>query len=416
MKLSIRESFNTKPEVQKLMIREKISENDYSQSVTGQAYKVFRVKDGKLYPPMVANKGGSDTPVGVWLDAEEGEFAGLSVTGKEQVKSTQGGTLAYRPGWHLGDLPRAQQFDRGATRDPMYDDEGNPVMNKSGSKQRTVKSGGKFPEDFIWALCDYVMDIDYQGEAHQAGLSQKDVRFEKLNDEIDADGTTYHILRLKNGSNTFNLTYSDDGDIRVDGYPFANLEKDYKYLSTGQKEILDYVLSDNQDALANIINGSQKKGKAPLNMFAHISGDLKHLPTGGYYRYRTNPDPETVPWVITGAMKVTKLLGDDEVNSILRKNGVAPVDRVGGNKTVDEIMQDSFKVTNVKFVPKSKTELDVTYSGENIGEIYRPEGSNEFEVDLNFKGKKYSGTAKNAAEAKKLAKSAFMELVKQIKF
>jgi hypothetical protein len=187
-------------------------------------------------------------------------------------------------------------------------------------------------------------------------------------------------------------------------------------LSTGQKEILDYVLSDNQDALANIINGSQKKGKAPLNMFAHISGDLKHLPTGGYYRYRTNPDPETVPWVITGAMKVTKLLGDDEVNAILRKNGVAPVDRVGGNKTVDEIMQDSFKVTNVKFVPKSKTELDVTYSGENIGEIYRPEGSNEFEVDLNFKGKKYSGTAKNAAEAKKLAKSAFMELVKQIKF
>lgn len=89
---------------------------------------------------------------------------------------------------------------------------------------------------------------------------------------------------------------------------------------------------------------------------------------------------------------------------------------VGGNKTVDEIMQDSFKVTNVKFVPKSKTELDVTYSGENIGEIYRPEGSNEFEVDLNFKGKKYSGTTKNAAEAKKLAKSAFMELVKRIKF
>jgi hypothetical protein len=65
---------------------------------TGKAYKVFRVKNGKLYPPMVANAGGKDTPVGVWLEAEEGEFAGLSKTGRKQVKSTGSGTLSYRPG------------------------------------------------------------------------------------------------------------------------------------------------------------------------------------------------------------------------------------------------------------------------------------------------------------------------------
>ena len=46
-----------------------ISTKDYSQSKTGKAYKVFRIKNGKLYPPMVANPGGVDTPVGVWLDA-----------------------------------------------------------------------------------------------------------------------------------------------------------------------------------------------------------------------------------------------------------------------------------------------------------------------------------------------------------
>ena len=34
---------------------------------TGIAYKVFFVKDGKLYPPMVANPGAADTPMGVWL-------------------------------------------------------------------------------------------------------------------------------------------------------------------------------------------------------------------------------------------------------------------------------------------------------------------------------------------------------------
>ena len=78
----------------------------------GIAYKVFRVKNGKLYPPMVANPGNEDTPIGVWLDAQEGEFAGLSKTGRPQVKSTGSGNLAYRPGWHLGDVPRAKQFDR----------------------------------------------------------------------------------------------------------------------------------------------------------------------------------------------------------------------------------------------------------------------------------------------------------------
>ena len=69
---------------------------------TGIGYKVFyRGKDGKLYPPMVANPDGKDTPVGVWLDADEGLRAGVSKTGRPRVKAggkgTQGGsgTLAY---------------------------------------------------------------------------------------------------------------------------------------------------------------------------------------------------------------------------------------------------------------------------------------------------------------------------------
>ena len=48
---------------------------------------MFYRKDGKLYPPMVANQGGEDTPVGVWLDADEGVRAGESKTGRPQVKA-----------------------------------------------------------------------------------------------------------------------------------------------------------------------------------------------------------------------------------------------------------------------------------------------------------------------------------------
>ena len=76
------------------VINEKESPKGYAPKKTGKAYKVFKVKNGKLYPPMVANAGGQDTPIGVWLDAEEGEFAGLSKTGRPQVKSTQSSTLA----------------------------------------------------------------------------------------------------------------------------------------------------------------------------------------------------------------------------------------------------------------------------------------------------------------------------------
>lgn len=62
-------------------------------------YKLFRLKHGKLYPLYVnANK---PTPLGVWLDAEAGER-----TSDGKVKSRLG-KLAYRPGWHSGDMPVA---------------------------------------------------------------------------------------------------------------------------------------------------------------------------------------------------------------------------------------------------------------------------------------------------------------------
>ena len=198
---------------------------------TGIAYKVFFVKDGKLYPPMVANPGGADTPIGVWLNADVGAAAPDSKTGRQQVKAggkgTQGGSgsLAFRPGWHLGDIPRASQFDR---------------LNQATGKKEL------FPENFVWAECEYAKDVDYQKEAMSYG-------------------------------------YTENGKYR------------------------------------------------------HSYAGLPRIPKDGYYRYRTNPNPETVPWVITGAMKVNRLLSDAEVNSILEKNGVAPVHRQGGDVSLEDL-------------------------------------------------------------------------------
>ena len=192
---------------------------------TVKGYKVFVVKNGKLYPPMVANPGGADTPVGVWLDADEGVRAGESKTGRPQVKAggkgTQGGSgkLAYRPGWHLGEAPMATQFAR--------------LNKETGEKEL-------FPENFVWAECEVAADHDYQDEAMSYG-------------------------------------YSENGKFR------------------------------------------------------HAYAGLPRIPKDGMYRYRTNPDPSTVPWIISGSMKVTKVLSDAEVDEILRSNATvsetAPEDK-----------------------------------------------------------------------------------------
>ncbi|MDD3921862.1 MAG: hypothetical protein PHO41_11915, partial [Eubacteriales bacterium] len=191
---------------------------------TGIAYKVFMVKNGQLYPPMVANPGGEGTPVGIWLNADVGAQAPASKTGRPQVQSggrgtsTGKGSLAFRPGWHLGDIPIATQFAR---TDPE-------------TGEKTL-----FPADFVWAECEYAMDVDYQQEAMSYG-------------------------------------YTDKGKFR------------------------------------------------------HSYAGLPKIPKDGYYRYRTNPAPDTVPWVITGAMRVNRILTDAETDAICRENGVEPMKRQGG--------------------------------------------------------------------------------------
>lgn len=197
----------------------------------GIGYKVFVLKDGKLYPPMVANPDGAETPVGVWLDADAAPIAGESKTGRPQVKQggkgTQGGSgkLAYRPGWHLGVVPYAIQFNR-------KDADGNKTL---------------FPKNFVFAEVEYAADVDYQEEARQEGIN-------------------------------------------------------------------------------------------PSGKYQHSLAGLKHLPTDGYYMYRTNPNPETDPWVITGAMKVNRILTRAEQADLVSKAGREPQQIQEGDIVTDDVV------------------------------------------------------------------------------
>lgn len=198
---------------------------------TGIGYKVFVLKNGELYPPMVANPNGAATPVGVWIDADAAPIAGQSKTGRNQVKAggkgTQGGSgkLAYRPGWHLGEIPYALQFNR--------------INPETGEKEL-------FPANFVWAEVEYANDKDYQEEAMSYGMN-------------------------------------------------AN-------------------------------------GK-----FQHSLAGLPRIPENGSYRYRTNPNPETDPWIITGAMKVNRLLTPSEVDAIVEDAGREPQQRQEGAVTDEQI-------------------------------------------------------------------------------
>jgi site-specific DNA-cytosine methylase len=235
----------------------------------GIGYKVFVLKDGKLYPPMVANPDGAATPVGVWLDADAAPIAGESKTGRPQVKQggkgTQGGSgkLAYRPGWHLGVVPYAIQFNR-------KDTEGNKTL---------------FPKNFVFAEVEYAADVDYQEEARQEGIN-------------------------------------------------------------------------------------------PSGKYQHSLAGLKHLPTDGYYMYRTNPNPETDPWVITGAMKVNRILTRAEQADLVSKAGREPQQIQEGDIVTDDVVNSINQ--EIADAPKFSlkvyhgsgadfTEFDFDHMGEGAG-------------------------------------------------
>lgn len=267
----------------------------------GIGYKVFVLKDGKLYPPMVANPDGAATPVGVWLDADAAPIAGESKTGRPQVKQggkgTQGGSgkLAYRPGWHLGVVPYAIQFNR-------KDAEGNKTL---------------FPKNFVFAEVEYAADVDYQEEARQEGIN-------------------------------------------------------------------------------------------PSGKYQHSLAGLKHLPTDGFYMYRTNPNPETDSWVITGAMKVNRILTRAEQADLVSKAGREPQQIQEGDIVTDDVVNSINQ--EIAAAPKFSlkvyhgsgadfAEFDFDHMGEGAGS--QAFGWGGYVTSSKKIGKSYAGVGQQSAQARR---------------
>lgn len=279
-------------------------------------YKAFYAMDGGLYPPMIANMSDAekkkiknavsgtlsslDTPVGVVLDAEVGKMArykndateydvvfsklwkgssktikqikselaaegydikrGLNSTIRAEVEKRMearfpelrkaskdkiveragelvrnesgrlavvnakgGGTLAFRPGWHLGEWPNLTQFN---VTDPF-----------------TGEEKAAMPDSLVFCACEIAGDIDYQLDAMELGMTA---------------------------------------------------------------------------------NGG----------FDRTQAGLPFVPVDGYYKYRTNADPTTAPWYITGSIRVVSILDDEDCRRICAKYGVTPQPRAS-HKDID---------------------------------------------------------------------------------
>jgi hypothetical protein len=186
---------------------------------TVKAYKLFVTKadrPGELFPLFV---GANDAvKPGQWYDAEAGEM-----NDKGKVKSKLGG-LAFRPGWHAGDLPIATHI--------------------GGKTEANLKAPNYRPAHQVWAEVELADDVDWQTEANK--------RAER-----------------------------------------------------------------------------SKSGKV-IPRTAHITDQV---PTDGYYRYKTNSNM-VGEWMISGSMKVVRVLSDAEVKEINDKAGVADLPRLSSDNTL----------------------------------------------------------------------------------
>jgi len=227
----------------------------------GYGYKVFfkDYESGKLYPPMVKNKNGAATPMGVWIDAVANEISSYTKTGRPQVEKggtgthTTKGNLAYRPGWHLGEVPVAVQFNK---------------LNPENGKLEL------FPREFVWCLCEYSQNQDYQQEADNNGMTDK-------------------------------------------------------------------------------------------GAFRHAYAGLQKVPEDGYYRYRTNPNPDTERWIICGSMKIIKELSREEVIDVCKRNGREPQKF---ESSYEELEKNLLAEFNEKFSESAKsTEM---LNQKKLNELY----------------------------------------------
>lgn len=223
----------------------------------GIGYKVFVLKDGKLYPPMVANPNGAETPVGVWLDADAAPIAGESKTGRPQIERNlysvdiPDDTGDNYIGWDEKMTPRMRDIRKEILEDNGYklvdsDDIRDYFEDRDGKKyelfKEQYKTGGTFYEELAQllhsqklaslALKEYGFDgVKVIAERNTGGNKEGKMNY-VIFDENNAQITSHtkFSLRLKSAIDETEINPSDaqkesgnykKGHIKFGGYDYT---------------------------------------------------------------------------------------------------------------------------------------------------------------------------------------------------
>ena len=144
--------------------------------------------------------------------------------------------------------------------------------------------------------------------------------------EMTSDGKVKSKLGhlcFRPGWHLSDIPYAPHIGRKGDSGEIEYINENYVWCECEYADGINYQLQANE-------NGKNKKGVVvPKNAY------LKEIPAGGYYRYKTNPNMYE-DWIISGAIKVVRVLSDEEVNDILKMNKIKPMPRFGGDLDLNE--------------------------------------------------------------------------------
>ena len=130
-------------------------------------------------------------------------------------------------------------------------------------------------------------------------------------------------LCFRPGWHLSDIPYAKHIGKKGDSGEIEYINENYIWAECSYSDRINYQLQANE-------NGRNKKG-----IVITKNAYLKDIPYDGYYRYKTSPNMYG-DWIIAGAIKVNRILTDEEVNKILIENGITPMLRYGGEIDLEE--------------------------------------------------------------------------------
>lgn len=142
-----------------------------------------------------------------------------------------------------------------------------------------------------------------------------------------------------------------------------------------------YYQADNDLSDESYKNGLTKNGK-----YQHSRAGIPRIPKNAFYRYRTNVDPTTEDWIITGAVFVDKILSRDEVDALNAQHGIKPL--IYANEKQTLALKRQVKAQQAK----EQVNADTESSSESTNVVQKENEPNEQLLPFE-EGKVYSSSA-----------------------